>query len=149
MVSDRPNVEAMRNKHYRVAFAANSLVGTVKFNQLRTQRCHSDHVIPTDAVCKKKKKRKSSERLPLVLIRGAVTILWYVHYILQPHELPLMQRLSGAIFQKDNARLHTARVSQDCLPTVTTLSWPAQSSDLSPISHIWDRLGWRVGYEFE
>ncbi|GFU72948.1 transposable element Tcb1 transposase [Trichonephila clavipes] len=31
-----------------------------------------------------------------------------------------MKRLSGAIFQQDNARPHTARVSQDCLRTVTT-----------------------------
>ncbi|GFW09501.1 transposable element Tcb2 transposase [Trichonephila clavipes] len=32
----------------------------------------------------------------------------YVHDILQPHVLPLMQRLPGAIFQQDNARPHTA-----------------------------------------
>ncbi|GFW03562.1 transposable element Tcb2 transposase [Trichonephila clavipes] len=57
-----------------------------------------------------------------------------------------MQRLPGAIFQQDNARPHTARVSQDCLRTVTTLPWPARSPDLSPIEHIWDYLGWRVGH---
>ncbi|GFX38794.1 transposable element Tcb2 transposase [Trichonephila clavipes] len=39
---------------------------------------------------------------------------------------------------------HTARVSQDCLRTVTTLPWPARSPDLSPIEHIWDHLGLRV-----
>ncbi|GFW32235.1 transposable element Tcb2 transposase [Trichonephila clavipes] len=52
-------------------------------------------------------------RSPLVLIRGTMTAKWYVHDILQPHVLPLMQRLSGAIFQQDNARPHMARVSQD------------------------------------
>ncbi|GFY13330.1 retrovirus-related Pol polyprotein from transposon 412 [Trichonephila clavipes] len=57
-----------------------------------------------------------------------------------------MQRLPGAIFQQDSVRPHTARVSQDCLRTVTTLPWPARSSDLSPIKHIWDQLGWRVGH---
>ncbi|GFV87957.1 hypothetical protein TNCV_782371 [Trichonephila clavipes] len=31
---------------------------------------------------------------------------------------------SGAIFQKENARPHTARVSQNCLRTVTSLPWP-------------------------
>ncbi|GFT94365.1 uncharacterized protein TNCV_2391501 [Trichonephila clavipes] len=31
----------------------------------------------------------------------------YVHDILQPHALPLMQRLPGAIFQQDNARTQT------------------------------------------
>ncbi|GFW06615.1 transposable element Tcb2 transposase [Trichonephila clavipes] len=39
-----------------------------------------------------------------------------------------------------------ARVSQDCLHTVTTLPWPARSPDLSPIEYIWDHLGWRVGH---
>ncbi|GFW20304.1 RNase H domain-containing protein [Trichonephila clavipes] len=57
-----------------------------------------------------------------------------------------MQWLPGVIFQQDNARPHTARVSQDCLRTVTTLPWPARSPDLSPIEHIWDHLGRRVGH---
>ncbi|GFY26695.1 transposable element Tcb1 transposase [Trichonephila clavipes] len=37
-------------------------------------------------------------------------------------------------------------VSQDSLRTVTILPWPALSPDLSPIEHIWDPLGWRVGH---
>ncbi|GFV27111.1 l-Fucosyltransferase [Trichonephila clavipes] len=45
----------------------------------------------------------------------------YVHDILQPHVLQLMQRLPGAILQQDNAQPHTARVSQYCICTVTTL----------------------------
>ncbi|GFX97624.1 transposable element Tcb2 transposase [Trichonephila clavipes] len=85
-------------------------------------------------------------RSPIVLIRGTMTAQWYVHDILQPHVLPLMQRLQGAIFQQDNAQSHTARVSQDCLRPVTTIPWPACSSDLSPIEHIWDHLGRRVGH---
>ncbi|GFU73860.1 uncharacterized protein TNCV_554881 [Trichonephila clavipes] len=52
---------------------------------------------------------------PLVLIRGTMTAQRYVHDILQPHVLPLMQRLPGATFQQDNAQPHTARVPQDCL----------------------------------
>ncbi|GFT03291.1 transposable element Tcb1 transposase [Trichonephila clavipes] len=59
---------------------------------------------------------------PLILIHGSMTAQRYVHDILQPHVLPLMQRLPGAIFQQDNARPHMTRVSQDCLCTVTTLS---------------------------
>ncbi|GFV76160.1 uncharacterized protein TNCV_4672491 [Trichonephila clavipes] len=35
-----------------------------------------------------------------------MTAQWYVHDILQPHVLPLFQRLPGAIFQPDSAR-HT------------------------------------------
>ncbi|GFX33148.1 uncharacterized protein TNCV_5043151 [Trichonephila clavipes] len=41
-------------------------------------------------------------RSPLVLIRGTMTTQRYVHGILSPHVLPLMQRLPGAIFQQDN-----------------------------------------------
>ncbi|GFX16210.1 transposable element Tcb2 transposase [Trichonephila clavipes] len=52
-----------------------------------------------------------------------------------------MQRLPGDIFQLDNARPHTARVSQDCLHAVTTISWPARSPDVSPMEHIRDHLG--------
>ncbi|GFU97873.1 neuroendocrine convertase 1 [Trichonephila clavipes] len=70
----------------------------------------------------------------------------YVHDIVQPHVLPLMQRMPGALFQQDKARPHTARVSQDCLCTVTTLPYPARSPDFSPIEHIWDHLGRRVGH---
>ncbi|GFX31617.1 transposable element Tcb2 transposase [Trichonephila clavipes] len=75
-----------------------------------------------------------------------MTAQLYVHDILQPYVFPLMQRLPGAFFQQYNARPHTARVSQDCLRTVTTLPWPARSPDLSPIEHIWDHSGRRVGH---
>ncbi|GFV89099.1 transposable element Tcb2 transposase [Trichonephila clavipes] len=85
-------------------------------------------------------------RSPLVLVRGSLTAQWYVHDILKPHVLPLMQRLLGAIFLQDNARPHTARVSQDCLRKITTLPWLARSPDVSPIEHIWDHFGWRVGH---
>ncbi|GFX25415.1 transposable element Tcb1 transposase [Trichonephila clavipes] len=65
-------------------------------------------------------------RSSLVLIRGTMTAQWYVHDILQPQMLSLMQRLTGAIFQQDNARPHTTRVSHDSLRTVTNLSRPAR-----------------------
>ncbi|GFY13918.1 transposable element Tcb1 transposase [Trichonephila clavipes] len=55
-----------------------------------------------------------STRSPLVLIRGTMTAQRYVHDILQPHVLPLMQRLPAAIFEQDNTWPTTARVSQDC-----------------------------------
>ncbi|GFS93468.1 transposable element Tcb1 transposase [Trichonephila clavipes] len=62
-----------------------------------------------------------------------------VHDILQPHVLSFLQRLPGAIFQQDKAQPHTARVSQDCLRTVTILPWPARSPDFSQMKHSWDR----------
>ncbi|GFX45362.1 transposable element Tcb2 transposase [Trichonephila clavipes] len=60
-------------------------------------------------------------RSALVLNCGTMTSQQYVHNILQPHALSLMQRLQGAIFHQDNTRPHTVRVSQDYLCTVTTL----------------------------
>ncbi|GFY03857.1 mitogen-activated protein kinase kinase kinase 13-B [Trichonephila clavipes] len=49
---------------------------------------------------------------PLVLIRGTMTAQQYVHDILQPHVLPLIQQLSSAIFQQDNARPHGKGVTK-------------------------------------
>ncbi|GFW31458.1 transposable element Tcb2 transposase [Trichonephila clavipes] len=78
------------------------------------------HTAPTDGVmvwCD----IAYNSRSPLVLIRGTMIAQLYVHDILQPHMLPLMQRFPGAIFQQNNAQSHTARVSQVCFRTVTTL----------------------------
>ncbi|GFV72729.1 transposable element Tcb2 transposase [Trichonephila clavipes] len=77
-------------------------------------------------------------RSPLVLTRGTMTAQRLVHDILQTHVLPLIKGLPRTIFQQNNARPHTPRVSQDCLSTVTTLPWPVRSPDLSPVQHIWD-----------
>ncbi|GFX09856.1 transposable element Tcb1 transposase [Trichonephila clavipes] len=80
---------------------------------------------------------------PIVLIRGTMTAQWYVHDILQTHVLQLMQWLPGAIFQEDNVRPHTTRMSKDCFSTVTNLPWPTRYPDLSPIEYTWER---QVGY---
>ncbi|GFV86211.1 transposable element Tcb2 transposase [Trichonephila clavipes] len=74
-------------------------------------------------------------RSSLVLISGTMTAQRYVHDILQPHVMPLTQRLPGALFNKTMLSL----TRQGYHKTATTLSWPARSSDLSPIEHIiWD-----------
>ncbi|GFV36750.1 transposable element Tcb2 transposase [Trichonephila clavipes] len=48
--------------------------------------------------------------------------------------------LPGAIFKKDNALPHTARVAQDFLRHFQILPWPARSPDLSTVEHVWDQL---------
>ncbi|GFX68543.1 transposable element Tcb2 transposase [Trichonephila clavipes] len=75
----------------------------------------------------------NNTRSPLVLIRCPITAQQYVHDILQPHVLLLMQRLPEALFQQDNTRPHMARVSQDFLCIVTTHPSPALSENSSRI----------------
>ncbi|GFX84532.1 transposable element Tcb2 transposase [Trichonephila clavipes] len=52
-------------------------------------------------------------RSPLILIDSTTATKWYVHDILQPHLLPLIAGFRKVIFQQDNARPHTARMSQN------------------------------------
>ncbi|GFU00182.1 transposable element Tcb2 transposase [Trichonephila clavipes] len=66
---------------------------------------------------------------PLVLIHATMTAQRYVHDILQPHVLPLMQRLPGAIFQQNNASPHMARAHK----TVSALLLPFLGSPDSQI----------------
>ncbi|GFU90307.1 uncharacterized protein TNCV_2784131, partial [Trichonephila clavipes] len=69
-------------------------------------------------------------------------------FALQRHTAPTADVMGH--FSTRHCSASMARVSQDCLPTVTTPPWPARSPDLSPFEHIWDHLGCRVGYpEFE
>ena len=50
------------------------------------------------------------------------------------------------VYQQDNARPHTARISMDFLnnANIRVIPWPALSPDLAPIEHAWDELGRRV-----
>ena len=51
--------------------------------------------------------------------------------------LSFLQQEGDVLFQQDNACPHTAAVMQHALYGVQ-LSWPARSSNLIPIEHIWD-----------
>ncbi|GFT85853.1 transposable element Tcb1 transposase [Trichonephila clavipes] len=51
----------------------------------------------------------------LIVMRGTLMGQRYVDDILRPHVGPFLNGLPGAIFQQDNARPHTARVTQDFL----------------------------------
>ena len=66
--------------------------------------------------------------------------------ILQPIAVPFIRNNGLALLQQDNARPHTARITMDFLRQqgVNVLPWPAYSTDLNPLEHLWDELGRRV-----
>ncbi|GFU68781.1 transposable element Tcb2 transposase [Trichonephila clavipes] len=59
-------------------------------------------------------------RSPLVLIRYTMAAQRYIHGILQPHVLPLMERLPGVIFSKTMFGL----TRQGCQKTLSALLLP-------------------------
>ncbi|UYV71609.1 Transposase [Cordylochernes scorpioides] len=80
-------------------------------------------------------------RSPLLRIQGTMTAQRYVDDVLRPVTLPYLQGVPNALYQQDNARPHTARISQQALQDVQMLPWPPYSPDLSPIEHVWDITG--------
>ncbi|UYV63856.1 hypothetical protein LAZ67_2005836 [Cordylochernes scorpioides] len=74
-------------------------------------------------------------RSPLLRIQGTMTAQRYVDDVLRPVTLPYLQGVPNALYQQDNARPHTARISQQALQDVQMLPWPPYSPDLSPIEH--------------
>ncbi|UYV83509.1 hypothetical protein LAZ67_23001272 [Cordylochernes scorpioides] len=75
---------------------------------------------------------------------GTMTAQRYVDDVLRPVTLPYLQGVPNALYQQDNARPHTVRISQQALQDVQMLPWPPYSPDLSPIEHVWDIIGRRL-----
>ncbi|GFX51637.1 transposable element Tc1 transposase [Trichonephila clavipes] len=76
----------------------------------------------------------------LIVMRGTLTDQRYVDDILRPHVGPFLNGLPGTISLQDNAHPHTAKVSQDFLRNFQNLPWPARSSDLLSVEHVWEQL---------
>ncbi|GBN09856.1 hypothetical protein AVEN_59527-1 [Araneus ventricosus] len=80
-------------------------------------------------------------RKTIVVIPRTLTANWYISLVIQPVVLPFMNSIQGCVCQQDNARPHTAVVTQHALRSFNMLTWPARSPNLSPIEHVWDIIG--------
>ena len=74
----------------------------------------------------------------LLIINGSLIARPYIDEILQPELVPLYRRqCNRMMFQQDNTRPHTARLTQDFLRQQGIKFWYGPP-DLNPIEHMWD-----------
>ena len=86
-------------------------------------------------------------RTRLHVFRQRVTAIVYRDQVLKQHLAPLFHaQRQLRIFQQDNARPHTARVSMNFLGAnnIAVLPWPSLSPDMAPIEHVWDEIGRQI-----
>ncbi|GFV75765.1 transposable element Tcb2 transposase [Trichonephila clavipes] len=79
--------------------------------------------------------------------RGSVIGDRYCEEVLLSH-VRLFRGANGRhfIFMDDNARPHRTLAVEELLESedITQMEWPAYSSDLNPIEHVWDVFGRRI-----
>ena len=82
----------------------------------------------------------------LVFLEGKLNSLKYVE-ILDQYLFPLCDKFGDAvIFQRDNAPLHTSRLTKTFLQerNLKVLKWPAHCPDLNLIDNMWGLLAREV-----
>ena len=87
----------------------------------------------------------NDRKTDIVHVPGNVTAVRYRDEILQSHLMDVIDR-QRELFQQDNARPHTARVTMDYREqnNINVLPWPFKSPDFNPFEHLWYRLDKRV-----
>ena len=80
----------------------------------------------------------------LHIVRGRLNAMTYHDTILQPIVVPFMRNNGLTLLQQDNARLHTARITNEFLrqQALNVMLCPSVSPDHP--EHLWDELGRRV-----
>lgn len=82
----------------------------------------------------------------VILPHPAMTSVCYVNDVLRPHILPLRQLHRNFVFMQDNARPHTTNITWRFFDRhdIQLLPHPANSPNLNPIEHIWDKIERRL-----
>ena len=88
-------------------------------------------------------------KLDLYVLDGNLTGQKYRDNVLAPRVVPHFDNhalTDRPMFMDDNARPHSSRIVQHFLQheAVQTISWPAMSSDMNPIEHVWDFSGRKI-----
>ena len=85
-------------------------------------------------------------KISIIVVQGNLNAQGYINQILQPEAVLFLQRHGPTILMHDNARPHVARICRQFLKrnNINVLPWPAVSTDMNPIEHVWDYLGRNV-----
>ena len=78
-----------------------------------------------------------NSRSPLVFLQGKVNSSPDITQVVL---LEFLWQEGGVLLQQDNARPHTAAVTQRALCGVQHLPWLARFPDLSLIEYVWDMM---------